>query len=227
MFYTTTELYHKKDILEAIHHASHPIAITGAGISTSSGLPTIESTWLGRSLEELFKLDQAHRHIIEYQQAYQAMMTTWLKASPNPAHHLLAERNVRIITQNIDGLHDRAGSYHLIELHGSLTRLRCHGCRSLVRVNKHSLNAMECPACGHMMWPDIVFEGEHVKQLVKAIQWMTTSDLLFIIGTRLQMNPVSQLPLIAMQNHIPIIEINQEAEQTLQRYLSIKSNQLL
>ncbi|PWI59038.1 SIR2 family NAD-dependent protein deacylase [Sulfoacidibacillus thermotolerans] len=220
MYHQNNFEHNTKGVSKAILHAHRLLAITGAGISAPSGLPTIEATWHGRTLTELFQLQQAHHHIQEYQNAYRDLIATWLRAQPNAAHYLLAEHGVRIITQNVDGLHQRAGSSEVIELHGSLTRLRCHGCRSLLSVDTHTLSHTECPACGELLWPDIVFEGEYVKQLAKAIQWVSTCDALLIIGTSLHMHPVSQLPRIAIQNGVPLVRIRHNADQVLAQYFT-------
>lgn len=214
-------LSQKKDILKAIQMSKRPLAITGAGISKASGLPTIDAKWQGHSLQELFKLKHAQRHIKEYQNAYREMLQAWIAAEPNQAHLILAISNFTIITQNIDGLHHRAKSFDVIELHGALTRWRCHGCRSLYQARILINGSMECEACGNILWPDIVFEGEHVNQLAKAIQWTNNCDLLFIVGTQLQMNPIAKLAEIALRNHIPIVCFNRDAEQMVPHYLTI------
>jgi NAD-dependent deacetylase len=135
-----------------------------------------------------------------------------LAAHPNSAHRSLSEASIRVITQNIDGLHQKAGSKEVIELHGTLHRIRCISCCNMMPVFKMSRVISECEICGGLLWPDIVLEGENVRSLAMAINWISTTELLLIIGTKLEMAPINQLPLIAKRRGIPVLVINRDAE---------------
>ncbi len=197
------------------------VAITGAGISTGSGLPTITSKFGGRTLKEVFRGNSARRHINEYQKFYDNMTRSWREASPNAAHQALAEHQVRVITQNIDGLHQNAGSRHVIELHGTLRIQRCANCAH-TRQTSPNLES-QCPVCGGMMWPDIVLEGDRVRSLALACNWLTVADLLLIIGTKLEMYPVNQFPLLALRNKTPVVVINEDAQKLVPLYFSMRT----
>lgn len=195
--------------------AERIVALTGAGISVASGLPTLHVRMGARPLQELFRLDLAKRHVAEYRRFYAAMMRSWTRATPSAAHLALAERDVSVITQNVDGLHQRAGSRDVIELHGALHRVRCTGCRSLFSLTKKSMRQPCCEACGGLLWPDLVLEGETVHGLLQAQNLVTTADVLLIVGTRLTMEPVRRLPLVARRAGIPIVTVNDDAESSV------------
>ncbi|MHB1627976.1 MAG: SIR2 family NAD-dependent protein deacylase [Bacilli bacterium] len=200
--------------------ASRLVAVTGAGLSVASGLPTVEADWSGRPLKELFRAGDARRHVREYQTLYRKLMTSWLSVKPNIGHMILAQRGARIITQNVDGLHQRAGSREIIELHGSLMRLRCRSCRSVTAASQRGVHSVQCRACGGQVWPDVVMEGEAVRSLTLAVNWISIADVLLVVGTSLEMDPVNRFPLMALRADIPVIVINEEAEFRLFEYLN-------
>lgn len=215
------------DFIRCQMAAAHSIvAITGAGISAASGLPTLATPVASRPLKDLFKLDNAQRHVKEYQKFYDEMMNQWSKAKPNEAHFILAEKKVRIITQNVDGLHHRAGSRskEVIELHGALRRVRCVLChyKAVWQMNREF-----CTVCGGALFPDIVLEGEPVRFFSRALNWITVADLILILGTTLGMYPVNLFPLIALQTKAPVIVINRDAERLLPGYFAKEATSVI
>jgi NAD-dependent deacetylase len=199
------------------------VAITGAGISVASGLPTLRDRMRGRRLAELFRSDMAERHVHEYMQFYDRLRETWGGAAPNMAHIALARRGVRIITQNMDGLHQRAGSAEVVELHGSLARVRCSGCRSVVAVRSRSAGSPLCRCCGALVWPDVVLEGQPVHGYLQAFAYVSAADVVIVAGTRLAMSPVRELPRLARKNGVPVLVVNHEAERRLPALLEADS----
>ena len=197
------------------------VAVTGAGISVASGLPTLEAAMRGRPLREMFRSDMAQRHVREYQQFYEKMTREWRNAKPNAAHRALADRRVRVVTQNVDGLHQRAGSRDVIELHGALHRVRCSGCRTPLPVRSPAAAKPRCASCGGLLWPDLVWEGEPVHGWLQAQNWVSAADLLLVVGTRLAMAPVRQLPAVARQAGAPVLLVNREAESLLPDLLEV------
>lgn len=202
------------------------VAITGAGISAASGLPTIAASFSGRPLKELFNRDKACRHVKEYSELYEEMMRLWLHAQPNAAHIALAQRGIRVITQNVDGLHRKAGTVEVIELHGTLALQRCLSCgrrgASLHTATGRGDRVAPgvCGACHSELMPDLVLEGEPVRHLALAINWISTASILIIAGTSLQMHPVNQLPLVALRADKPVITVNASAEKELPKLLA-------
>lgn len=205
--------------------ARHLVAITGAGLSVASGLPTVEAQWSGRPLRELFRAGDAQRHVTEFQTLYRKLMTAWQSVQPSIGHMILAERGARIITQNIDGLHQRAGSREVIELHGSLMRLRCRSCKTVTTAGGREGQSAQCRACGGQVWPDVVMEGEAVRSLSLAINWIATADALLVVGTSLEMDPVNRFPLMALRADIPVIVVNEDAEFRLGEYIGVRGNE--
>ncbi len=199
--------------------AERIVALTGAGISVASGLPTLRTRMGERSLRDLFRLDLAERHVAEYRHFYAGMMRSWSKARPNAAHEVLAKSGALIITQNVDGLHQRAGSRDVIELHGALHRIRCTGCRSLYPLNACASRQAFCAACGGLLWPDLVLEGQAVHGLLQAQNWISTADVLLVVGTTLTMDPVRRLPLAAEGSGTRVLVVNRDAERSLPQLL--------
>ncbi|MFC4767333.1 SIR2 family NAD-dependent protein deacylase [Effusibacillus consociatus] len=196
--------------------AEHPVAITGAGISVASGLPTISGEWKGIELRDFFTLEMFFNSTEEFYQYYRHMQSHWKEAKPNPAHIALAQNGMRVITQNIDGLHQRAGSKHVLEMHGNLLELVCVGCKSIFSSDLIDTAAIpKCPSCKDLLKPNIVLVGEEVFHYGTAVDWVGRADLLLIVGTRLEMSPCRELPEIVKRNGAPIVWINRRSEEIL------------
>ncbi|MBL0387660.1 iron dicitrate transport regulator FecR [Tumebacillus sp. ITR2] len=193
--------------------AQRPVAITGAGISVPSGLPTINREWRGVPLREVFTEEMFKDDPARFYQCYREMLLDWREARPNPAHEALAARGVRIITQNFDGLHQEAGSKEVLEIHGNLRELVCLHCREVYPAHVAETNHLpHCPTCGNLLKPNIVLLGEKVRHIVIATDWVGQCDLLLVIGTKLEMAPVRLLPEIADVRGVPIIRCNKGSE---------------
>ena len=123
-------------------------------------------------------------------------------------------RNSRSITQNVDGLHQRAGSNHVIELHGNITRVRCtRGCGVFEEWEDEMGKVPLCPHCGARLRPDVVWFGEMLPQieLEEAIEAAQASNIFFSIGTSALVQPAASLPLVAKKRGAVVVEINPEA----------------
>lgn len=194
------------------------VAITGAGISVDSGLPDASQVVRDYQMQGIFSSHHAHRHQREFCRLYTELSNRWGAAAPNQAHLALARRHAKIITLNLDGLHTQAGSRDVIELHGSLRSFCCLQCGA-----RHSqpdeLTACVCGVCSGALWPDVVLEGEPVRHLGLALEWLSFADALLIIGTSLSDNPVRQLPQIAKENGAPVIVVNRRADDWVPYYL--------
>jgi NAD-dependent deacetylase len=192
---------------------SFPVAITGAGISLASGIPLLAEKVAGVSLQEFFRPQLLKEDPVRFYDAFRQILSEWRTAKPNRAHEALAARGVDVITQNIDGLHRDAGTANLIELHGNLRELVCTECDQIF----HSHLAWEsavprCPGCGAVLWPGISLEGAPIRHFSRAVDWVGRADLLFVIGTRLDMDPVRRLPRIADKRGVDVVWVNQHAE---------------
>ncbi|MBX5436163.1 MAG: iron dicitrate transport regulator FecR [Alicyclobacillaceae bacterium] len=200
------------------------VAVTGAGISKPSGLPLVEEQVGGVALRDFFRPELLERDPVRYYEIYREWVIRWRQAAPNPAHYALARRGVWVVTQNVDGLHRDAGTEHLIELHGNLRELVCRVCRRIFG----SLLAVEqagpprCPQCREVLWPGISLEGQQVRHINRAMDWAGRAQVLFVVGTSLEMDPVRRLPAVAEENGALVVWVNTAAEVILPRLLSFQ-----
>lgn len=201
---------------EEWQQAVDPVAVTGAGISVASGLPTLSANWQGIELRDFFTYEMFIRETDSFYQYYRHILQHWKQAKPNAAHAALAKTGMPIITQNIDGLHQRAGSRHILEIHGNLLELLCGNCHGIYQSDLVFAQRIPvCPTCKTVLKPNIVLVGEEIYHYGTAVDWVGKADLLLIIGTRLEMAPCQELPEIARRKGSPIIRINHDAEHIL------------
>lgn len=195
----------------------------GAGVSTESGIKDFRSkdglyrlhSKYGRPYEEMLSSSYFYAHTDTFYQFYREFMLS-TEAKPNPAHYFLAElekhRQLTVITQNIDGLHQMAGSKNVLELHGSIHRNYCLKCRefySLEDILKMD-STPRCSKCGGLIKPDVVLYEESLDQdiLRSAIKALGDADLLIVAGTSLSVYPASAL--IGYYRGKNIVIINKE-----------------
>jgi len=125
----------------------------------------------------------------------------------------LAQAEIPIITQNIDGLHRAAGSTRVIELHGNLRELRCDACGGIFQSESAWREQLpKCPTCGELLRPGFVLEGEEVRHIARALDWVTEARGLLVVGTELQMTPVRELYEVARRRNVPIAWVRDHAE---------------
>lgn len=176
------------------------VVLTGAGISAESGIPTFraeDGLWAGHKIEEVCTPEALKKNRAKVLEFYNERRRNAQAAEPNAAHRALVELEkgyeVQIITQNVDDLHERAGSQNVLHLHGELNKARssfdtdyivpCLGDQQLDDKDKH----------GHPMRPHIVFFGESVPMLDKAAKLVKKADVVLVIGTSLQVYPANGL----------------------------------
>ena len=185
------------------------VVLTGAGVSTESGIPDFRSPtgiWAKFDPREYGSIEAFVRDPERVWEFYGPRYRMLSEAEPNAAHHALAELERRgivdaIVTQNIDRLHERAGSRHVVEVHGSIRTASCPSCGRV-----HSLDAVlamvdegtpRCTACGAVLKPDVVFFGEllPVGAMERATELATEARVLLVVGSTLEVYPVAGLPL--------------------------------
>jgi NAD-dependent deacetylase len=214
-----------KEFLELILSSKHSVAFTGAGISTESGIPDYRSPGTGvweRMDQSVVSLEGFYRSPEKYYRYALEMDEIRSKAKPNAAHRLLAELEARglllgVITQNVDGLHQSAGSQRVYELHGSLREAECLTCGSLFPMD----GVMErvrggeippaCTECGsRLLKPRAVFFGEALPQETwhGAMRLVKGCDLLIVIGSSLLVSPANILPEVALTSGAKLVIIN-------------------
>lgn len=194
------------------------IALTGAGVSKASGVPTFVE--MG-DLREKLSRDYFNTHPKDFYNILIQMKDTVDRADPNPAHMALAEHHVPVITMNIDGLHHRAGSREneVIEIHGSIRRVFCPECGrwydfDVVR------ESIYCPNCPHtILQPDVVLYGDSIPRLSDALALVDSADRLVVIGTSFYTSTASYITQAAEAKNIPVDIINERAEEVLPDYI--------
>lgn len=216
----------KKDFEEVFNEASKIVVITGAGVSTSGGLPdfkSLDSNWnYDVDRNELFSLPYFLQEPVKFWKAYREVYGSALEAKPTLFHETLVKleeyKKISIVTQNVDGLHTIAGSSEVFEAHGSRLRLIClpHmrlGCgRVYSSDGVFSFSEVPQCICGQILKPDISLFFEGVNFMSEAREAIKNCDLLIVSGTSLRVAPVNELPWIAefARPTIPSVLVNDE-----------------
>ncbi len=206
-------------IAERLKTATSVVALTGAGVSAESGIPTFrgpEGLWQHYKPEDLATPQAFARDPRLVWEWYDWRRQKIAPASPNPAHEVLAQLEqivpgFLLITQNIDGLHRLAGSRRLIEMHGCIWQVRCLT-EGTVYENREvplSLLPPQC-ACGSMVRPDVVWFGESlsVEDQARAFAAAESADIFLTIGTSALVQPAASLPIVAKDRGAFVAEIN-------------------
>lgn len=197
------------------------VALTGAGISVGSGISDFRSpggVWTIFAPEEYATLSVFVNNPKKAWQLYRELGKGLLGRKPNPAHMALAEFEEKkllqtVITQNVDNLHQLAGSKNVIEIHGDHQHLQCIQCDFLEpvrQVHYEMKNIPLCPKCTFPLKPNVVLFGEEVRSLDVIDQCISNCDLLLVIGTSAQIYPAASLPGIVKNNGGTIMEFNLE-----------------
>ncbi|MFC2043930.1 NAD-dependent deacetylase [Chloroflexota bacterium] len=227
-----------KKAARALVNSKYAVALTGAGISTESGIRDFRGPsgiWT-RDPEAERRAHQTYHQLLKDPRKWweetlthpsSRLLGDLEKVIPNPGHHALVElENLGILkcvlTQNVDGLHAKAGSKHLLEYHGSFIKLRCISCSSRFRREEFNLENLlqennlppRCPYCRGVIKSDVVFFGEPIPSDVayQSLEEVGKCDVMFICGTSAVIYPFASLPRAARQraSEITIIEVNAE-----------------
>ncbi len=207
------------DLLDAVRGARCVVALTGSGVSAESGVPTFREAQTGLwarfdplelATPEAFARDP--RLVWDWYEWRRRLVE---RAEPNPAHLALAELEGRLpaftlITQNVDGLHQRAGSENVTELHGNILRSRCSLEATMVEDYAFGEAPPPCPNCGAPLRPDVVWFGEALPGEASRVasQAARACDLFLSVGTSSLVYPAAGLPFEALQNGATLVEIN-------------------
>jgi NAD-dependent deacetylase len=185
------------------------VVLTGAGISTESGIPDFRSPsgiWAEYDPMEYATIDAFRRNPIKVWEFYALRFEVLTRAQPNAGHLALAELEARglveaLVTQNIDGLHQRAGSHEVIEVHGSIRSASCPACGERMPLADviaalRDAPAPPCPRCGSIVKPDVVMFGELLpaEAIDRAVVLAERAGLLIVVGSSLEVFPVAGLP---------------------------------
>ena len=208
-----------EEIAKILRDAEKIVFVTGAGISQESGIPTFrgkDGLWRRYDVMQLATIDAFYENPELVWEWYNERRDNIFSAKPNLGHKAIAElekyRDVAVLTQNIDGLHQRAGSTKVLELHGSLIRIKCTVCDFKDEFTGKFSSAPPICKCGNILRPDVVWFGEPLPQDVwqDAMVYAAQCDVMVIVGTSLVVSPANSLPVYANQNNAFLIEVNPE-----------------
>lgn len=216
-------------VARELARADCAVALTGAGVSTASGIPDFRGPQgLWRRVDPAkFEIRYFEEHPDEVWGLFVSHFGG-IEARPNAAHLALAEleamgRLCAVITQNVDGLHQAAGSRRVVELHGSLKHARCMACGALRDLREvvaaFSGSAPRCARCGGLLKPDVVFFGEPLPReaVEEALMLAEMAQVFMAVGTSLYVAPANQLPLVAKRRGARLVIVNAE-ETALDHY---------
>jgi NAD-dependent deacetylase len=208
-----------ESIKDQIKDTKKIVFVTGAGISQESGIPTFrgnDGLWRNHDAMKLATIDAFYENPKLVWEWYNERRNNIFSAYPNQGHKAIAElekyAKVVILTQNIDGLHQKAGSTEVLELHGSIVKIKCTVCDFKDEIMTEFSEIPPLCKCGNILRPDVVWFGESLPQDVweKAMILASECDLMVVAGTSLVVSPANTLPIYAKQNNAMLIEINPE-----------------
>lgn len=223
------------ELITHLRTARRVVVLTGAGISAESGVPTFREAqtglWARYRPEDLATPEAFQRHPKLVWEWYASRQERVRQVEPNAGHRALVEMERRIaeftlITQNVDGLHRRAGSQQVLELHGNLFRVKCFDENRGV---EHWPDSAEvpprCPHCGGLLRPDVVWFGESLPEdaLQTTEQVAARADLFLSIGTSALVYPAADLPFAALNAGATVVEINPQPT-PLSRHVTFSLN---
>lgn len=180
---------------------SHIVVLSGAGISADSGLATFRDAgglWEGYNIEEVATIDGWHRDKEKVLDFYNMRREQVFKAEPNAAHHAVAdleeEFDVTVVTQNVDNLHERAGSTNVLHLHGLLSEARSEDDPDFViEIGSKPIELGDKAPDGSQLRPNVVWFGEPVPMIEKAVEAVVDADVFIVVGTSLAVYPAAGL----------------------------------
>lgn len=204
---------------EWLKESQHAVVFTGAGMSTESGLPDFRSSkglWRKKDPNKLASTEALNNNVQEFIDFYRERVLGVKEFRPHDGHFILAdwERDgviKSIITQNVDGFHQQAGSIRVAELHGTLQKLHCQSCGKEYSSEEYVNEEYFCQ-CGGILRPSIVLFGESLPEAAFqfAFQEAQKADLFIVLGSSLTVTPANQFPLIAKENGAKLVIINME-----------------
>ena len=197
------------------------VFLTGAGISQESGIPTFrgpEGLWRKYDpmiLASISGFNENPKLVWEFYKDRQELICN---CNPNQGHIAIAEfqkiKNSYVLTQNIDGLHKKAGTKNIVELHGNILRMQCTECNYQEKIEQRIDQPLPpfCKICKSILRPSVILFGEplNIDTWKKAERLSSDCDVMFIVGTSLNVGPVNQLPIYAKRNGAILVEVNPE-----------------
>jgi len=209
-------------LVEALRVAKRVLFFTGAGASAESGLPTFRDAqtglWANYKPQDLATPEAFARDPEMVWRWYQWRRRVHADVAPNPAHHAIAAFEARLpesvlVTQNVDRLHELAGSAAPIHLHGSVFRNKCASCGAAMPEVPHDLETPpRCEACGGLCRPDVVWFGEGLPQAEwkAAVDATMAAEVVISVGTSATVHPAARIPVMAREAGALVVQVNPE-----------------
>ena len=210
------------ELRKRFQNAQSVLVLTGAGVSAESGVPTFRGggnslVWKGMPFDVISSAQMVEQDLDAVWEWFDYRRGLLNELKPNAGHHAIARWQEKfpqfgLVTQNIDGLHQSAGSRDVIEMHGSIWRARCIACRNTYQIANDKPRPADCQSCGDRLRPDVVLFGEMLppgafEQSAKAA---SNCDLCFVVGTSALVYPAAELPMIAKSAGAYLCEVNPE-----------------
>jgi NAD-dependent deacetylase len=211
------------ELSDRFESARSVLVLTGAGVSAESGVPTFRgegntTVWKGMPFDVISSATMVQRDLAAVWEWFDYRRDLLQALRPNPAHDEIARWQDRfpqftLVTQNIDGLHQKAGSRDVVELHGNIWRARCISCNARFDILADQAPAHTCVDCGDRLRPDVVLFGEMLPPgaFETAAERAAECELCFVVGTSAIVYPAASLPEIARSAGAYVCEINPEA----------------
>lgn len=212
----------REDFLEKLNDAKSVVFFTGAGISAESGIPTFrgkDGIWNKLKPEELASFDAFMRNPDMVWEWYEYRRSIVHESEPNPGHLAIVDfekyYDTKVVTQNVDNLHGRAGSKTIYELHGNIERNYCIDCKHMFNPGEDiniSNKVPRCKKCGGLVRPDVVWFGEMLPQetFMDAEKAAEECDICIVAGTSAVVYPAAYIPLATKQMGGYVLEVNIE-----------------
>ena len=206
-----------QEAVQRLRESNCLVVLTGAGVSAESGVPTFrgkDGLWKNHRPEQLATPQAFEKDPELVWDWYHWRRKTVQEVSPNPAHYAIAELermvpDFTLITQNVDGLHLRAGSEKILEIHGDLHHARCSKCSAVISLQEQE-GVVICDLCGGYMRPNVIWFGENLdgRLLEEAFVSSGKSDFLIVAGTSNMVQPAASLAYQALGNDGYVLEVN-------------------
>ena len=209
-------------VRERFARANRVVVLTGAGVSAESGVPTFRgggntAVWKGMPFDAISSAGMVERDLPAVWEWFDYRRDILATLAPNAAHRELAGWQDRfaeftLITQNVDGLHQKAGSRDVVELHGNIWRAKCTVCRFSHDMSTEGIRPEACLECGNLLRPDVVLFGEMLplRAFEFAAERASRCELCFVIGTSALVYPAAGIPEIAKTAGAYVCEVNPE-----------------
>jgi len=210
------------ELRQRLANAKRVLVLTGAGVSAESGVPTFRgggntATWKGLPFDVISSGAMLERNLPAVWEWFDYRRDVLNSLKPNAAHETIARwqdlfPELTVVTQNVDGLHQHAGSRNVVELHGSIWRARCTVCTTTHQIPREGQRPEACNDCGNALRPDVVLFGETLPPgaFEFAAERAAQCELCLVIGTSALVYPAASLPEIAKSAGAFICEINPE-----------------